>query len=98
MYDETYVKECISYREGMKPNIGYKFNKVFRTRLRVLGKTDIAESKGFCCARCGNHIGYSEFAFASNGKVIGDSFCKYCGQKLDWSGLTKKDVEKLIRK
>ena len=66
-----------------KPVMGYAFTEKIR---EVIKRTDPerAESKTECCPVCGSTLGVSQFVKAQTGLRFGDSFCKRCGQAIDW--------------
>lgn len=74
---------AIEKQTPKKPVMGYMFTEKFREAIR---KTDPerAESKTDCCPTCGRSLGVSQFVKAQTGLSVGGSYCKWCGQAIDW--------------
>lgn len=70
-----------------KPVMGYAFTEKIR---EVIKRTDPerAESKTECCPVCGSTLGVSQFVKAQTCLRVGDSYCKRCGQAIDWEDET----------
>ena len=67
-----------------KPVMGYAFMEKMREAIK---RTDPkrAESKTECCPVCGRTLGVSQFVKAQTGLRVGDYYCKWCGQAIDWT-------------
>ena len=67
-----------------KPIWGNAYSDLFIEKLKKLGKTDIAETKTYCCASCGEPLIVSSFVKITHLKTYGKPYCEYCGQAVDW--------------
>ena len=68
----------------MPPKMGYAFGEKIRTVLTFRGEKEKAETKTDCCPACGRPLGTSKYVQSQTGMRFGDTYCKRCGQAIDW--------------
>lgn len=66
------------------PKMGYAFPKKIRAVMTFGGDNERAEAKTDCCPVCKRPLGVSKYVQTQTGLRFGDSFCKRCGQRIDW--------------
>ena len=76
--------EALEKQIPMPPKMGYAFGEKLRTVLTFHGEKEKAETKTDCCPACGRPLGTSKFVQTQTGMRFGDTYCKRCGQAIDW--------------
>lgn len=94
MKDESLTKEAFEALElaidalekqiPKPPKMGYAFPEIIRAVMTFRGDNEKAEAKTDCCPVCERPLGVSKYVQTQTGLRFGDSYCKRCGQRIDW--------------
>ena len=76
--------EALKKQIPKPPKMGYAFPEKIRAVMTSRGDNERAEAKTDCCPVCERPLGVSKYVQTQTGLRFGDSYCKRCGQRIDW--------------